>query len=502
MRAKLGAVAAAARGALMRRELWPYLALTLIFVGLQIYAFAGVEPHRAPDTQTYEGCGAKALWNPELYACLRGFTLPLYYKLVAGDELRIVGQLIISIAAWSYLAIVVARAITHRVVRLLAFAAILLFSCSFTITTWDGVLLSESLGLSLAAVVVGAWIAFLRNESATHLTTLVVASVLWAFDRDANAFLLLLTVPFIAIWLTRPGRKRVRWIALAATAAIFAAVSVSADSPKASFKRWPIPLTNVIRLRVLPDREALHHFEDAGMPTLPRLEGVTDSWNRGDDWFQNPNPVDWQRWAHMVGGARVIGVNGYYSIHWPERRGSRSKPFQDWLLESGRGTYARFLAAHPLEALASAWRNRDVLMAPPAYGQGRPAVPAGVQDVTYPPSFTALVIAFLAVVAVAAFAGTRGGASIIWWVPGVLVVLTVPHALFVWLASAREVERHALLVAVLARLGILILFLFAIDALLARRPEPSASSAPDEGDGSASAHRAPPTASLEACRSR
>jgi hypothetical protein len=204
----------------------------------------------------------------------------------------------------------------------------------------------------------------------------------------------------------------------------------------------------------------------------------------------------------MVGGPRIVGVNGYYSIHWPARPGSRSKPFQDWLLDSGRGTYASFLATHPLEALASAWRNRDALMSPPAYGQGRSAVPAAVQDVTYPPSFTALMIVFLAVVAVAAFAGTRGRASIIWWVPGVLLVLTVPHALFVWLASAREVERHALLVAVLARLGILILFLFAIDALFAIRREASASPASGEDDGPASAHRAPPTASLEACCSR
>jgi hypothetical protein len=451
----------------MRRDLWPYAALILLYVGLRVYAFAGVAPHRAPDTLTYEDCAARALWNPVFYVCLRGWTLPLYYKLLTGDELRIIGQLVISIVAWSFLAGAAARAIAQPMLRLGAFAAVLLFSCSFVVTTWDGVLLSESIGLSLAAVIVGGWISFIRSESVTSLAVVVLASVLWAFDRDADAFLLLLTVPFIAVWLTRPGRKRLRWVALAAMAAIFAVTSISADSPKPSFKRWVVPMANVIRLRVLPDQAALEDFKDAGMPTMPRLVHVTETWNRGEDWFQNPEPADWQRWAHMVGGPRVVGENGYYSVQWSES--AKSNPFRVWLLDSSRHTYASFLASHPFEALISAWRNRTSLISPPAYGHGRPAVPATVQDLVYPPSLTALWIALLAVLVFASLVTARGGASILWWVPLSLLVLTIPYALFVWLASAREVARHALLAGVLARLSLLILLLFALDRLLSTR---------------------------------
>jgi hypothetical protein len=166
-------------------------------------------------------------------------------------------------------------------------------------------------------------------------------------------------------------------------------------------------------------------------------------------------------------GPRVAGENGYYSVQWS--KSPKANPFRDWLLDSSRHTYASFLAAHPLEALASAWRNRTSLISAPAYGHGRPAVPTAVQDVVYPPSLTAFWIALVAVLAIASLAAVRGGASILWWVPGSLLVLTIPYALFIWLASAREVERHALLAAVLPRLGLLILLLFALDALLSPR---------------------------------
>jgi hypothetical protein len=466
VRARLAGLPSYVRGLAMRRELWPFAIVTLLYVAIRLRAFAGVDPLRAPDTQTYEDCAARAIWNPALYACLRGWTLPVYYKLVTDDGLRIVGQFLISIAAWTYLAAAVARAIAHPRVRVVAFGATLLFSCAFTITTWDGILLSESLALSLAAVVVGAWISFIRGNSVVSLVTLIAASVLWSFDRDADAFLILLTVPFVAVWLTRPGKRRLRWIAMGSMAAIFVATSISADSPKPSFKRWPVPMDDVIRVRVLPDREALQHFKDAGMPVPQRLTHVTNTWDRGVDWFQNPSLEEWEPWAALVGRRKLVGPGSYYTVGWPER--SRSQPFQDWLLEDGRRTYATFLAGHPLEALGAAWRNREALTSPPPYGRGREALPAPVQDLIYPQTFTALAITFAVVVGVAAMAARRARMSILWWVPTALLVTTIPHALFVWHSEPVEVGRHALLVGVLPRLGLVMLLLFAVDALFVR----------------------------------
>jgi hypothetical protein len=185
------------------RSLWPFAIVAIVFVGLRLYAFIDVHPYRWPDTAGYELCGTRPLWNWDFYACKRGWTLPLYYKFVTGDDLRIVGQFILACVSWTYLAATVARTLDRTRLRLVAFGAVLLFSVTSTITLWDGILLSESLSLSLAAVVVGAWISFVRAESWTSLVLVIAATVLWSFLRDSTALLVLLTVPFIVIWLTR-----------------------------------------------------------------------------------------------------------------------------------------------------------------------------------------------------------------------------------------------------------------------------------------------------------
>jgi hypothetical protein len=185
------------------RSLWPFAIVAIVFVSLRLYAFIDVHPYRWPDTAGYELCGTRPLWNWDFYACKRGWTLPLYYKFVTGDDLRIVGQFILACVSWTYLAATVARTLDRARLRLVAFGAVLLFSVTSTITLWDGILLSESLSLSLAAVVVGAWISFVRAESWTSLVLVIAATVLWSFLRDSTALLVLLTVPFIVIWLTR-----------------------------------------------------------------------------------------------------------------------------------------------------------------------------------------------------------------------------------------------------------------------------------------------------------
>lgn len=461
------------------RRLWPFVLVAVAFLGLRLYAFAGVTPLRFPDTAGYEGCAARDVWEVSFYDCLRGWTLPLYYKLVTDETLRIVGQFIISCVAWGYLSVTVARAISRPGLRLIAFAAVLLFGSTLTITLWDGMLLSESLSLSLAALVVGAWLSFVRTESVTSLVLLVAATTLWSFLRPSIEVLVLFTVPFIVIWLTRAGPRRLRWIALVSMVAIFLATTASADSPNPPDKRWVIPLVGVIRIHVLPDREALQYFEDAGMPVKPRLAHVTRTWDPGNDWFANPKPDDWQRWFAMVGGRKVVGPHGYYTAVWPEV--PRSRRFQDWLLKHGRETYGGFLLSHPLDALASTWRNREAISSPPtlsnpphdpgspSYRYGRDAVPAPIEAALFPQSFTMLTIAFVAVIVLAGAVALRYGASITWWIPAALLVTAIPDAVFVWNTDPNDIERHALLVGVLPRLGLLILFFLVLDVLLRGR---------------------------------
>ena len=61
----------------------------------------------------------------------------------------------------------------------------------------------------------------------------------------------------------------------------------------------------------------------------------------------------------------------------------------------------------------------------------------------------------------------------IWLVPAAMIVITVPHMLVVWHGDALEPERHGVQVAILARLGLLLLILFGLDSSR-RREAPAA----------------------------
>jgi hypothetical protein len=77
--------------------------------------------------------------------------------------------------------------------------------------------------------------------------------------------------------------------------------------------------------------------------------------------------------------------------------------------------------------------------------------------------------AFLALLVAAVFA--LQGLGRVWWlVPVILLASTIPHGMIVWLGDPSSIGRHALLVAVLLRLNLILLLLLVADAyLFARR---------------------------------
>jgi hypothetical protein len=70
-----------------------------------------------------------------------------------------------------------------------------------------------------------------------------------------------------------------------------------------------------------------------------------------------------------------------------------------------------------------------------------------------------------------------------WIVPIALIVSTLPHMIVVWHGDSQELQRHALLIGVLGRLGILMLLFLALDSPRRRRRPaiPADRHAADEG---------------------
>ena len=407
-------------GALLSLLGRPEAAFYLGVVGLYLFFRAGsfvYTPVRVTDTPTYEQVSAASFLSADFWAGARPFTVPTLWKLFGDDHVRIVAHLTLSIVAWLALAAAVATAVQSKFVRRLAFSLVLLFGATTEIILWDPLLLSESVSLSLAALLVAAWIWFVRVPGWPSVAAVLGATLLWAFVRDSHAYVIL----FVAVVLLASLALRTRTSHKAALAAGSIVIALLSMASANEGSRWYQPMRDILLNRVAADRGMEDYFE-------ARL---------GPNW----RDVDARRVY-----ARYLLTHPAYTFGDPFF-GSQTTPFSSTdsasaLLDPDLRIYNDNAAdrAVPLPGVID-----DAVF---VHGKGR-------------------VLALVGVIAVvAAGVALRFRASRVWVVPIVVLASTIPHVLVAYHLSGLEVDRHALEAAILLRVGALILALFALDALL------------------------------------
>lgn len=398
----------------------PESAFYLVVVGLYLFVRAGsflYTPVRVTDTPTYEQVSAVSLLSTDFWAGARPFTVPLLWKLFGDDHLRIVAHLTLSIVAWLALAAAVATAIQLRLVRRLAFSLVLLFSATTEIILWDPLLLSESVSLSLAAVLVAAWVWLVRAPSWSRVAAVLCATLLWTFVRDSHAYVaLFVAVAVFASLAYRSGRPYKA--ALAAGSVVVALLGMASASEGS---RWYQPMRDILLNRVAADRGMEDYFEARLGP----------GWRDAD--------------ARRV-YARYLLAHPAYTFGDPFF-GSQTTPFSS-------------------ADSASALLDPDLRIYNDNAADRALPLPALVDDAAFVHGKGVVLALVFFIAALAAAVAFRFRASPVWIVPVVMLISTIPHGLVAYHLSGLEVDRHALEAAVLLRVGALILALFALDALL------------------------------------
>ena len=410
----------------------PYALIAAPYLVLRLAAWIGVSPKIYQDSADYLKYAAKPFFSQEFWAGGRAWVPVLFYRVLPdGNTYRSLGQLLVSVACWLALAIVVARCIRRPGLRLVAFALVLVFSMSTTIIQWDSVIVSESLSISLGAALVAAWLALVRRPSNLNIALVLLLSLLWASTRDANSWVVLLTVPLTLAWMViawrRTGRLRGGFtparVALAVgCVAIYA--SVVMESTNGPVYRGSDVVFHVIEYRAVRDPVELRYFRDHGLPARPKEY--------------------------------------------------RPRKYVEWVRSHGRSTLAGFLITHPRKAITAVVRDRDQVMDVSYLDhyrsrQARTILPEPIAEIVFPRSFQDVLFWLVAICFAAGYAARRYGAGRLWLVPVVLLALQPIHALVAYHGDAWEVSRHSLLVGVLTRLSLLLLALFACDAFLSRR---------------------------------
>jgi hypothetical protein len=426
-----------------------FVLAALAYIGLRLGAFLPSSIRTFPDSPSYLHAAGQPLLSADFLAGSRVWTLPLLYKVLPNsDAVRSAAQLTISIGCWLTLAAVAAWCVERRGLRPVAFCLVLLFSLSVWVTQWDPVILSQSLAVSLAALVLASWLAFVRAPGKWTIAAVLATTLLWSFTRDSNAYVSLFAVPFVLVSAMVASARRAVVVLTVGLVAIFGVFAFARSRSTAQANPQSQTL-NVIGMRVLTGEGELEYFRDHGMPYPERLRSLA---------------------GHMLGNSNYLPV---------VQGDPRLAEFWDWIRSDGHQTLFKYLLTHPVRALEPPFRDPEQLFAtnPPAAPHNWPIaayrapgtdalLPGPLAAVVYPPSQVALLAWFGLAVAGAGWLAWRGAARSIWLVPAVALVVQLPHAALVWDGDAAEIPLHALLVGIMTRLGLLLLSIFLIDAAI------------------------------------
>ena len=299
----------------------------LLFALFRIRQTIPVEPLWFVDSQSYIGV-SELSWKeiftgaeycyPQYWYCLsRPMTIPLVYKLCGQDrELIVRVQAIFSILSWGYLAWEGMRAVRRKRLAKLLTAALFLFAALPNVTRWDGMIMSESIALSLGALLLGIGLRFCRNWDALSAAALIIVTTLFSQTRDSAPWTSLLCALVLGgIGFVRSHRKEA-WL----TAGLIGAISLFLMANNGA--RWQFPYENVLFHRIMRDEQAAAFFIESGMPRPKGFETLI-----GEEHFQGNALFNSEEFA----------------------------PLRNWILSEGMKVHFKYLLRDPLKTLGMAW---------------------------------------------------------------------------------------------------------------------------------------------------
>lgn len=420
-----------------------------LYVVLRVWSFAGVAGHGSSftDTPEYKAVAELPLVSLDFWTWYKPWGTPLLWKLLPGrtDLSAPIAQWLISVAAWLVLAYVVFRVLEQPAVKLTGFALVLSFSLVPAVVVWDGALLTESLTLSLAALLLAALLLLARAPTWWRTLAVVLFAFLLSGTRAPNGYLapfLLFPVAAVALRSSRPMA-----VALAVTSVAIAATTYATSN----VRQWEVALAEIIAGRVLHVPSEQAYFVRRGMPVRPDLETAL--------------------WANRL--PPYSSFETAPELAW----------FRPWFNRAARPTYRDYLLSHPDDSILDPMRDLPAMITPSTSTddlQGltfsvfaarghRSSIPAAIARILYPTSASLILVWGVMTVALMAVLAAMGVGRVVWIIPVVALLSTVPHAIILWDGADTNIGRHALLLAVFIRLNLYIALLFAADAYLRSR---------------------------------
>jgi len=387
------------------------------------------------DSEVYIHMAQKGLGSRALWAGPRPPVLPLLIKAVGSSDAFLTVQAAVAAVAWGVLAWTVARLMAPGWRRVTAVWVVLAFAGSFPLTLWNRSVLSESLSLSLMALLLAALIWTTRAATWPRIGATLAAGLVFAATRDAQVWTVAMLALAVGVRAAVVARGRRPWAArLAVLSAGLAGVVVVTGWGTATSHRTPQNVADVLDVRVFPYPARVAWFAAHGMPEAARIDALA------------------RATAVVPGQAPVV-----YTA--PSDR--TFAPLEHWVATRATGVYLLWLVTHPgyviAEPLVRPERSYNFAQGSlTAYASSTDRDASPLTVVMWPPLIGLLILA-----AVAGYCTVlaRGWRDPVWRTVLVFTGIGIPAMLVAWHGDGQEVTRHTLEGLAQFRLGVWILVL-------------------------------------------
>lgn len=269
----------------------------------------------------------------------RLWPVPAVLTLAGTDGVRIAVQLVLGTAAWTYLAVTLAR--VSRFPRVVGLAT-LAVGLTPQAVRWDLAILSESLGITFSVVAVALTVRLARREGS--LIAWLAAISLVGLTRPTQ---LIIVVTCAAVCVVVAVRSRARRLVLPAIVSTIVSVwGVALVNDNAPTSR--LNLYTVLANDVATSDERWAWFVGAGMPNVA---GARDA--VGYD-FAGALPDDLAAIVELPVGQQPPAIVRAGGVELAE-----------WVRDQGVSTLTRWALSHPDDVLTVAAARADSVLSPP-----------------------------------------------------------------------------------------------------------------------------------------
>jgi hypothetical protein len=385
------------------------------------------------DSRAYAAVASKPLWSSGFWAGQRPPLTPLLIKAFGTSSGLVTAQAVIAAVAWGILAWTVGRVVAPGWRRVVAIWVMLGFATTLPITMWNRSVLSESLAMSLLALVVAGSIWTVRRSTWPRIGATSAACLGFAATRDTQVWTVGLLAAAVCVYaLTLLRRDHQEAVRAGVLGVCLLVIVLLTEWGTLSSDRTTQDTAHVFAVRVFPYPDRVAWFAAHGMPQQIRIDQLARA---------TPAP------AHA---AKAVTF---------DRNDPAFGPLEHWLVTKGTETYLRWVVVHPWYVVSEPLRRPERSY---NFAQGDLTFYAAATNrmespltlVMWPPLVEFSLISALAVY-LAVLSGVWRERA--WRLVVVLAGIGVVAILIAWHGDGQEVTRHTVEGLAEVRLGVWIL---------------------------------------------